>query len=95
VSFKTKKSLAIVTPKEGRTFKNTKVIAGCQMAVKNKLSAFSLDGEGHQHQRYRISITATYPERSSSGRRSRREERRRSRMTPESTPTSTSVRNVS
>jgi len=60
VSFKTKKSLAIVTPKEGRTFKNTKVIAGCQMAVKNKLSAFSLDIE-EKHQRYRISITATYP----------------------------------
>ena len=60
VGFKTKKSLSIATPKEGRTFKNTKVIAGCLMAVKSKLNAFSLDTE-HTHQRYRISITATYP----------------------------------
>jgi len=61
VSFKTKKSLTVSTPREGRTFKNTKVIAGCLMAVKNKLSTFSLEGEQHQHQRYRVSITATYP----------------------------------
>jgi hypothetical protein len=60
VTIKPRRAMLLVTPKEGRTFKNTKVIAGCQMAVKNKLSAAPIEGE-HQHTRYRISITATYP----------------------------------
>ena len=60
VSFK-KKSLYVATPREGRTLKNAKVIAGCQLAVKGKLASLALDGETHQHQRYRVQITATYP----------------------------------
>ncbi len=61
VSFK-KKSLLLVTPREGRTLKNAKVVAGCQLAVRAKLANVNLDADAsHQHQRYRVQITATYP----------------------------------
>lgn len=61
VSFK-RKSIAITAPKEGRSMKNAKVVAGCQGAVKGKLPSSLLDNvRGHAHARYRIAITATYP----------------------------------
>ncbi len=60
VSFK-RKSLVLTTPREGRSMKNTKVIAACQNAVKAKLGALALDATNHQHQRYRVAVTATYP----------------------------------
>lgn len=60
VNFK-KKSFAVVAPKEGRTLKSAKVAAACATAVKAKLAATSLDGVKHDHQRYKIQITATYP----------------------------------
>jgi hypothetical protein len=60
VSFKRKGS-ALVTPKDGRTLKNAKVVSACQSAVKARLSALALDGVAHQHQRYKLSVTATYP----------------------------------
>ncbi|MBX3186683.1 MAG: hypothetical protein KF819_06695 [Labilithrix sp.] len=61
VSFK-RKSIGIGTPKDGRTMKNTKVVAACQTAVKSKLQSSVLDGiQTHAHARYRIAITATYP----------------------------------
>jgi len=59
VSFK-RKALNVATPKEARTMKNTKVIAACQLAVKAKLGALSLDAIAHGHARYKIAITATY-----------------------------------
>ena len=60
VGFK-KKSVAISTPKEGRTLKNPKVASACEKAVKNKLGSIPLDPMKHEHARYRLSITATYP----------------------------------
>lgn len=60
VSFK-KKNVALSTPKEGRTLKNAKVVAACLAAVKGKLPSSSLEGMAHQHARYKIQITATYP----------------------------------
>ena len=39
VSFK-KRQLSVAVPKEGRTFKNAKVLAACHAAVKSKQAAF-------------------------------------------------------
>lgn len=63
VNFK-KKSIALFTPRDGRTLRNAKVVASCQAAVKAKVQAVSLEGVKHEHQRYRVAITATYPPRS-------------------------------
>ena len=60
VSFK-RKALHVATPKEGRSMKNVKAISGCQLAVKARLQALSLDTITHAHTRYKISMTATYP----------------------------------
>ena len=60
VSFK-KKALNVTVPKEGRTFKNAKVVAACHVAVKSKLQSLSLDPITHTHARYKIAITASYP----------------------------------
>ena len=60
VSFK-KKSIAVTAPKDGRTLKNAKAAGACATAVKGKLSVLALDAMTHQHARYKVSITATYP----------------------------------
>lgn len=60
VSFK-KKSLTVSTPKDGRSIKNVAVVAACQSAVKAKMQTTSLDNAAHQHARYRLSVTATWP----------------------------------
>ena len=60
VSFK-KKAVVVTTPKEARSMKNVKVAAACATTVKAKLHTLALDGLTHQHARYKIAITATYP----------------------------------
>lgn len=60
VSFK-KKSIGIATPKDGRSLKSGRTASACQNAVKGKVSGISLEGVGHEHARYKIAITATYP----------------------------------
>lgn len=60
VNFK-KHTVALTTPKDGRTFKDPNVTATCQAAVKARLPTTMLEGVGHQHARYRISVSATYP----------------------------------
>lgn len=61
VTFK-KRALSLETPKEGRTFKNEKVVSACRLAVKTKLEKLSFDGvTKHEHQRYRIQVVATHP----------------------------------
>jgi hypothetical protein len=60
VHFK-KRTLSVTSPKEGRTLKNAKVAGACALALKAKLSSVQLDGMKHEHQRYRIGVTATYP----------------------------------
>ena len=60
LSFK-RKGASVSAPKDGRTLKNAKVVAACQTAVKARLSTLALEGTAHQHQRYKLSVTATYP----------------------------------
>lgn len=61
VHFK-KKSVAITSPKAGRTLKNPKIVGACEKAVKAKLaSSMPFASAKHEHMRYRVSITATYP----------------------------------
>lgn len=56
-----KKRVGLALPKGGRSMKNGKAVAACGQAVKRALSTFSVDGIQHAHQRYKISVTATYP----------------------------------
>jgi hypothetical protein len=60
VSFK-KKSISVTAPKDGRTLKNAKAAGVCATAVKGRLSVVALDAMTHQHARYKLSMTATYP----------------------------------
>lgn len=60
VAFK-KRSVAVSTPKEGRTLKSSRVATSCEKAVKSKLARAPLQSMKHDHGRYRLSITATYP----------------------------------
>jgi hypothetical protein len=60
VSFK-RKTIGVTAPKDGRTLKNARAAGACATAVKGRLSAVALDAMTHQHARYKISMTATYP----------------------------------
>ena len=60
VGFK-KRSVALTTPKEGRTLKSSRVAGSCEKAVRARLGNLPFDAMKHEHARYRISITATYP----------------------------------
>ena len=60
VSFK-KKTIGVVAPKDARTMKNAKAAGTCATVVKGRLSTQALDSMTHQHTRYKIAITATYP----------------------------------
>jgi hypothetical protein len=60
VGFK-KKTVAVTTPKEGRTLKSGKAAGSCERAVRGKLGGLNFDTAKHEHARYRVSITATYP----------------------------------
>jgi hypothetical protein len=59
ISFK-RKTVTLTTPRETRSMKHDKVVAGCQSAVKNKLQTMNLDAPPHQHQRYKLAVTVTY-----------------------------------
>lgn len=60
ISFK-RKGVPVATPKEARSLKSDKAVLACRNAVKARLSAMMLDGVPHQHQRYKLSVTASYP----------------------------------
>lgn len=61
VTFKKKNALALATPREGRTLKSGKAVSACEKAVRAKASALPYDAMKHEHARYRVAITATYP----------------------------------
>jgi hypothetical protein len=62
VSFGRKKQpIHITSGKDGRTLRSAKAAAACVAAVKKNLGAATLDGMKHDHSRYKISVTATYP----------------------------------
>jgi hypothetical protein len=61
ITFKRKGGVTMATPREGRTLKSPKVAGACEKAVKNRLSNVSLEPMKHEHARYRMSITASYP----------------------------------
>jgi hypothetical protein len=48
-------------PRSGRSVRDRKVLVACGTAVERAMHALSLDGLGHQHARYSIAVTATYP----------------------------------
>ena len=62
VSFARKKNAVSVTlPKDARSMKNTKALVACKTAVTRALHDVAIDGVTHNHQRYKISVVATYP----------------------------------
>lgn len=60
VTFK-KRSVVVTTPKEGRTLKSPKAAGACERVVRGALSRLPFDTLKHEHARYRIAVTATYP----------------------------------
>jgi hypothetical protein len=48
-------------PRLARTVHGRKVVRACAAAVRDAMAGVALDGIDHQHARYQISITATYP----------------------------------
>lgn len=60
VTFK-KKTVLVMAAKEGSTLKSRKVTSGCEKAIKAKLAPLAYDTAKHEHARYFVSITATYP----------------------------------
>jgi hypothetical protein len=54
----------LLVPRDGRGLKNPHATAAavkeCSAAVKRGIVGMSLDGMPHQHQRYKVAITATY-----------------------------------
>jgi hypothetical protein len=59
VSF-SRHTLRISLPRAARSVRDRKVISACATAVREGVPASTLDGVGHEHARYQISITATY-----------------------------------
>jgi len=60
VTFK-RRTVAVATPREGRTLKSAKVATACEKAVRAKLLALPYETMKHEHARYRVALTATYP----------------------------------
>jgi hypothetical protein len=60
VTFK-RHAVLLSTPREGRTLKSPKVATSCEKLVRSRLFGLPYDGMKHEHARYRVSITATYP----------------------------------
>lgn len=61
IIFGKKKTVSVGTPKEGRTLKSAKIATACEKVVKTKLGNMPFDAARHEHAKYRVSITATYP----------------------------------
>lgn len=60
ISFK-RRTIGVTAPKDGRTLKSAKIAGTCATVVKGRLSSVALDSITHQHARYKIAVTATYP----------------------------------
>lgn len=62
VSFSRKKSPVTVSlPKDGRSYRAVKTVAGCAAAVRSAVTGLSVESMQHAHNRYKIAIIATYP----------------------------------
>ena len=61
VSFLRKSApLKVLISRSGRTLKS-KTASACRLAVSNNIRDVSLEGIAHNHQRYQVAMTATYP----------------------------------
>jgi hypothetical protein len=60
VSF-AKKHIGILTPRDGRSVHNPKLLKPCTVAIKRSLDAFTLSSVEHAHVHYKLSLVATYP----------------------------------
>jgi hypothetical protein len=62
VTFTKKKSpVSFSVAKKGGSMKNAKALTACGKAVKRAVQDLSVEGMNHEHARYTIAITATYP----------------------------------
>lgn len=48
-------------PKDGRSYRSTKTVAGCAAAVRAGVLGVPIDAIPHAHARYKIALVATYP----------------------------------
>lgn len=59
VSFK-RGRVVLSLPKDGRSVRDPKVIAGCASAIRSKIAPLAIEGAAHTHTRYKIVFTASY-----------------------------------
>jgi hypothetical protein len=57
----TKKRIGILTPRDGRSVHNAKLLRPCTVAIKHSLDALALASIEHAHLHYKLSVVATYP----------------------------------
>jgi hypothetical protein len=56
-----KKHIGILTPRDGRSVHNAKLLRPCTTAIKRSLESLSLASVEHAHVHYKLSVVATYP----------------------------------
>jgi hypothetical protein len=53
--------VTLALPKDGRSYRGAKVVAGCGAAVRAGVTGIAIDAIPHAHARYKIALVATYP----------------------------------
>jgi hypothetical protein len=53
--------VTVALPRDGRSYRGTKAVAGCAAAVRAGVSGVSIEAIPHAHARYKIALVATYP----------------------------------
>jgi hypothetical protein len=53
--------VTLALPKDGRSYRGGKVVAGCAASVRAGVSGIAIDALPHAHARYKIALVATYP----------------------------------
>ncbi len=62
-----RRRVSVTLPRAGRSVRDRKVLVACASAVRGAMGSLPFEHVDHQHARYRISVTATYPRRAPPG----------------------------
>jgi hypothetical protein len=53
--------VTLALPKDGRSYRGAKVVAGCAAAVRAGVTGIAINAIPHAHARYKMALVATYP----------------------------------
>jgi len=53
--------VTVALPRDGRSFKNPKIVKSCAAGVRSRLSTLPLEPLAHAHSRYKLAVIASYP----------------------------------